>query len=653
MENRERSAMKRIGMLLVCLAVFLLPCAAAENEHSGTWGDNLSWQLEDGVLTISGTGEMHRYIDYQPWADSRDEITALVLEPGVTTLVDEAMKECENLQWVSIGPDVTKLGEKAFKGCTSLQEITIPDTVTEIGGGCFENCTALSRVKLPEGLTTIAYFCFRECSALTEISLPESLQTIEDAAFWGTGLTEVILPDTIPEVGFDAFAGTPAVYARLSAGCEHWNETFANCTELQSVEIPEGVKSLEGVFQECTALETVTVPEGVTAISGCFVNCTALREVTLPKSIQYLSDGNFSNCRSLTELTLPEGLIGISGWEFNGSGIQSLHLPASVADVNADVFYGMQLSSLTVSEDNPYYWMDGDFLMQKKNQDTILCYALQAEGTVELPENTTIIGKGVFVDRKNLREIILQEQLKTIEMMAFSGCTALETVKWNAALEEIGAQAFFTCRSLKEAILPESLRTLGRSAFESSGVETVSLPEGLTAISDACFYGCEKLKNVELPETLETIGSIAFHYCTALEEITLPDSVRQISIDAFSECSSLKRISLPEGLRELDQTALGECDQLEEVNFRGSEVQWQALTEVWDEESVEAVPVEYGYVPPEITIAPDFQSDGEETDRQEPKDHGKFALLGGVLGAFACLMALGWCVEKSRKRRES
>ena len=74
--------MKRIGMLLALLAVLLLPCGAAEKETSGSCGVNISWQLEDGVLTISGTGEMHNYIDQAPWLDSRDEITTLVLEPG-------------------------------------------------------------------------------------------------------------------------------------------------------------------------------------------------------------------------------------------------------------------------------------------------------------------------------------------------------------------------------------------------------------------------------------------------------------------------------------------------------------------------------------------------------------------------------------------
>ena len=178
------------------------------------------------------------------------------------------------------------------------------------------------------------------------------------------------------------------------------------------------------------------------------------------------------------------------------------------------------------------------------------------------------------------------------------------------------------------------------------------MPEGLTYISDSCFYNCQQLKAVELPETMETIGGAAFLCCTALEELTLPDSVRRISNDAFHKCTSLKYISLPEALRELDKTALSECDQLEEVKFRGSEVQWQALTEVWDEESIEALPVEYGYVLPKISEVPEDLFDTEKTTGQEPKDHGKLILLGVVLGVAACVLGLGWCVEKSRKRRE-
>lgn len=645
--------MKRIGMLLVFLTILLLPCGAAEQETSGTCGANLSWQLENGVLTISGAGAMHNYVVHAPWKDSRDEITALVLEPGVTNLGDGAMKECENLQWVSIGPDVTRLGKNAFDGCTALAEITIPDTVTKIDESCFQGCTALGSVRLPEGLTTIANSCFWGCSALTEISLPEGLRTIQDEAFWNTGLTEVYLPDTITKVGASAFVGTPVVYARLSGGCENWKETFQGCEQLRAVEIPYGVQQLDGVLYGCSALETVALPESVISISGCFSECTSLREVTLPKSLEYLFSYNFIRCENLTELTLPEGLKGLGDLEFDESGIHSLHLPASVEEVSATTFLRAPLTSLTVSEDNPYYWMDGDFLMQRKDQDTILCYALRAEGTVEVPKGTTIIADGAFQGQPDLQEVIFPEGLRSIEYNAFSDCRGLETVQWNDDLEEIGDSAFRCSSSLKEAILPESLKTLEYGAFENSGVETVRLPAGLTAISGVCFYGCQQLKTVELTDGVDTIGDGAFYCCTALEEITLPDSVRWVRSNAFSECTSLKRISLPEGLRELDKTAFLDCGALEQVEFRGSQIQWQTLTEVWDEKSIEALPVEYGYVLPEITVAPAPVLEMEKTPQQKPKDHSKLILLGVVLGVVACVLGLGWCVEKKRKRRES
>ncbi len=96
---------------------------------------------------------------------------------------------------------------------------------------------------------------------------------------------------------------------------------------------------------------------------------------------------------------------------------------------------------------------------------------------------------------------------------------------------------------------------------------------------------------------------------------------------------------------------LEDGDQLEEVKFRGSEIQWQALTEVWDEESMGALPVEYGYVLPKITGVPEDLFETGKTTGQEPKNHGKLILLSVVLGVTACVLGLGWCVEKSRKRR--
>ena len=50
--------MKQIYILLIALLISL----SANAEKSGTCGPNLRWHLTDnGVLTISGKGEMHDY----------------------------------------------------------------------------------------------------------------------------------------------------------------------------------------------------------------------------------------------------------------------------------------------------------------------------------------------------------------------------------------------------------------------------------------------------------------------------------------------------------------------------------------------------------------------------------------------------------------
>ncbi|GAB6013228.1 hypothetical protein [Viscerimonas tarda] len=48
---------------------------------------NLSWSLNDGTLTISGTGVMTDYeLEYAPWYSYRADITTIDIQDGVTQL---------------------------------------------------------------------------------------------------------------------------------------------------------------------------------------------------------------------------------------------------------------------------------------------------------------------------------------------------------------------------------------------------------------------------------------------------------------------------------------------------------------------------------------------------------------------------------------
>ena len=129
--------MKQIDILLIDLLMDLL----ANAENSGTCGPNLKWLFTDnGVLIISGKGEMNDYTDYirAPW--SKYDIKRIIIGDGVTTI-----------------------GEFAFYDCSALTSVTIPNSVTTIGECTFEDCRALTSVTIPNSVTTIGNYAFADC----------------------------------------------------------------------------------------------------------------------------------------------------------------------------------------------------------------------------------------------------------------------------------------------------------------------------------------------------------------------------------------------------------------------------------------------------------------------------------------------------------
>ena len=69
--------------------------------------------------------------------------------------------------------------------------------------------------------------------------------------------------------------------------------------------------------------------------------------------------------------------------------------------------------------------------------------------------------------------------------------------------------------------------------LECKGLQTVSIPSGLTKISKQAFFGCSSLQNVTLPASLTEIGYQAFRDCDALTSITFPDNLEKLGEQAF------------------------------------------------------------------------------------------------------------------------
>ena len=141
-------------VLAVLMIASLLPATAlaADIVDSGTCGaegdgSNLTWTLDsEGVLTISGSGDMYDYYydNNSPWHENGNQIRSVFMANGVTSIGEYAFYWCESLTSVTIPDSVTSIGDNAFYDCTSLTSVTIPDSVTSIGSYAFSECTSLT-----------------------------------------------------------------------------------------------------------------------------------------------------------------------------------------------------------------------------------------------------------------------------------------------------------------------------------------------------------------------------------------------------------------------------------------------------------------------------------------------------------------------------
>lgn len=226
-------------------------------------GSGVTWQLTENTddpstytLTIRGSGAMEDYLmsGHQPWRSFRDQITSVVVSPGVTSIGNLAFALSRNIIHVDIADSVVSIGEQAFFKCSSLTNITVPQSVTYIDANAFESCTNLSSITLStNNITSIRPYTFSGCSELSSIVIPDGVTSIQLGAFSNcTKLTSITIPGSVISIG---------PYA------------FRDCTNLTSITIPGSVTSIGPyVFDGCTSLNDIrysgTSESVISALSG-------------------------------------------------------------------------------------------------------------------------------------------------------------------------------------------------------------------------------------------------------------------------------------------------------------------------------------------------------------------------------------------------
>ena len=273
-------------------------------------GSGVTWQLTENTddpstytLTISGSGAMENYLTsgHQPWHSFRDQITSVVVSPGVTSIGNLAFALSRNIIHVDIADSVVSIGEQAFFKCSSLTNITVPQSVTYIGVNAFDSCTKLSSITLStNNITSIRPHTFSGCSELSSIVIPDGVTSIQSGAFFNcTKLTSITIPGSVTSIGPNA---------------------FENCTNLTSITIPGSVTSIgSNVFDGCTSLNDIrysgTSESVIFALSGYVPTLVTFNYGDkVPEAERMIT----VSVKTGETLTAPTTLPTVSGYKFKG-----------------------------------------------------------------------------------------------------------------------------------------------------------------------------------------------------------------------------------------------------------------------------------------------------------------------------------------------
>ena len=311
---------------------------------------------------------------------------------------------------------------------------------------------------------------------------------------------------------------------------------FKDCTNLKNIELLYSLTHIGAYsFAGCISLEEIIIPDAVLTVGDCAYNgCTALHTITMGQYVESIGAQSFAGCTALENVNLNNLLTQIGNSAFSGcTDLESIVIPDSVTEICAEAFYN--------------------------------CSALT---DVILSANLKTLGNYAFRNCAALNEITIPKKLTSSgnsSYPVFKGCTSLATVYIEPGMTVIPPNLLRETTGLQTVHIPDSVVTIGHYAFYGSGIPSVVLPDSVREIQSSVFENCGNLQQIQMPEDIHTIGTSAFRNCDSLETIDLPDALTKIETYLFDDSDALIEIVIPDSVESIEGAAFRNCDELKDV----------------------------------------------------------------------------------------
>lgn len=343
---------------------------------------------------------------------------------SVETIGEYAFYECSTLAGVEFGAALQSIGESAFYDCKKLESIVLPEGLTNLGPGAFGSTDNLKHVTfnavdchtsdfkfdtpiftspcqletftIGDKVTRIPYYICQDQRSLKAIVIPNSVKTIESDAFSDcSGIESLTIGENVETIG-RAFGGCSGIKELI------WNAVRTNNPEssdrriipsqaIEKLTLGENVEEIpDYLCYNCTQLNELTLPAGVKRIGRQAFDNTGLTEVFIPSGVEETDWRAFANNKLLQRAIIPSNQALKASAPFDGcSALESIMAPdVAVYEEESDWSSYLELIKPMVS------FTDNSFIYSGKLPETeavnnLTGYTLQL-GTLELHETAGI-----------------------------------------------------------------------------------------------------------------------------------------------------------------------------------------------------------------------------------------------------------------------
>jgi hypothetical protein len=464
----------------------------------------------------------------------------------------DACSYLDSVREIVCSPQIVSIGQCAFRLCKSLERLVLPCDVDGYDSSWVRGCTRLSELVLPGRLKRI-YANIFDVGELKRLTLGVEAESFVPGVFAKSTLEYIDIDPANPFLTSDG----KAIYAD---GAERLCVLAVPC---EGYTVHEGCQVIEvKAFANRGELESVELPDSVIEIGDHAFAYSGLKHFRAPGNLQAIGARAFFRCRHLEDVEFNDRLESIGDEAFTGTALTQLIAPASLENLGRSIAADTQLS---FSGEDASFMIAPNGILELDARGGL--YRNTPEGkhfvrllndeieSYQLLDETVEIEEQAFARHSHIKTIVFSKGLLKIGDAAFRDCRDLTCAEFPPSLEYVGAEAFLDT-SLEHVFIPKTLKYLGDSALVTHGAHNGDVAPSLQGID--VEEGSENFFSVPglLCERREKGGAHVVVYADSVESVHIPDDVTAIDPYAFGGARNLRELFLSTRIRRVGMRGL-------------------------------------------------------------------------------------------------